>query len=255
MAAYGDIDDQMAGLKQGLDSRAVSRIASFEIMSGRPVFTYRGDEEVCYPFMDDTGIVTWDGDFSTDNLIFIFIYRDGNSHVLEPVTRVIFNTDQETTMNDLIAQVEADIPGSVARSPDEDNRIIEIELKRHSVVVLALVTGGTVPTNTISYRNSAEFIGVAMFDNQEEAGRFTLAGERIDEKGLYQFGDRVNVMINGLVSVDVGEDVEAEDPVYIIAAGDNRGKFGKTAGSNIPVNGRFINDSNINEVADIRINK
>ena len=254
MPAYSDMDERISGLKQGICNRVASRIAAKNIRAGGPAFAYEKDEDLCYPFLEDTGVVTWAGDFATGNSIAITVAIDGAAPI--DVTAVAFDTDQATTMNALISQIEADVEGAEASGTDTtNNRVLEIFVQGSNVVVTATVTGGTAPTNTITYDTAGVFLGVAMFTNKESAARQTLAGDVIEDTEGYIDGERVSIMINGWISVEVGEAVDAQTPAYILTSGDGKGKFGGTASGNISTDSAFTINAAANGFADIRINK
>ena len=88
------------------------------------------------------------------------------------VTTVPFNSNQLTTMNDLITQIEADVTDAVAAldPTDTNNRTLIIQLESGSITaVTAVVTGGaTQPVATITYTTDDDVLEVAAWTETEK---------------------------------------------------------------------------------------
>lgn len=91
--------------------------------------------------------IVFDADFVTGNSIQFVI----NNIV---VTSVPFNTDQETTMQDAITQIEADVPNSTALLDDVDANDRTLVVTVSNITLLessAIVTGGASQPTAISF--------------------------------------------------------------------------------------------------------
>ena len=253
MAAYDDMDKKISGLKQGLDSRVSSRIAARNISAGSPAFGFIGREGLCFPYLENTADITWTNDFVAGNTIILTITRDGgNNEILAPI---VFDTDHDTTMNNLVNHVDTAVEGASARAPDTvNNRVLEISLNGYVIGVQVFLIGTANPS-TIAYRNTGDFLGIPMFENKEAAKRFALDGKLLKETESYRKGDRVSIIINGWGTVEVGEAVDANSQVYILSSGTGKGKFGGAGEDNILVDALYQTNTDAAGVANIRIDK
>jgi hypothetical protein len=174
MGAYSNTDAKIAGLKQGLSSRVLSkRVAETAgIEYGYPVFGYEGNDNDAYLYHNNVGVILFDADFVTSNSIVITV--DGTA-----VTAVPFNTSHTQTMTDLKEQIQNDITGAVVTLTDATNNrelTITIEDDNERVVAEAVTGGASQPTGTVSYTSSQIFLGLTLITHQESAVKEDLDG-------------------------------------------------------------------------------
>lgn len=237
MSAYDIMDEAFAGMKYGLDSRVVSkRVAdSAGIAYGMPVFGYVGasglgtarDDNI-HTYKNDRGIITFDADFEASNSIIITV--NGTA-----VTAVVFDTDHDTTMDLVIAQIEAEITGCSASSSGVNNRILNIDIDNTEMTVAEAITGGgSQPTGTVTYETRMVFIGFTMFTQQESAVKYDLSGVVVDAADAqYDYDDVANVMVDGWIYVVTSAAVNNNAQAYCIAAsGSTQGQVDDLATNN-----------------------
>jgi hypothetical protein len=256
MGAYNDIDTKLAGLKQGLDSRVVSRRSSQAagLDFGYPVFGYAGNEKDVFLFRNNRAKILWDADFVTGNSIDITV--DGTA-----VTTVPFNTDHDTTMDDVAAQIEADIAGSSVTLIDTggNNRdiYITIEDDDNRAATEAVTGGASQASGTITYDSTMIFEGISMFSQREAAQKVDANGVVLEAAtAAYPEKEAANVMIDGWITVVTADAVVSKSAAYVVATGANQGKVTDSASGNTALTGATIDeDVSAAGLAIVRINK
>lgn len=147
----------------------------------------------------NVAVLSFDADFVTGNDIDL----DVNGVA---ITTVPFNTDQATTLADLVAELD-----SLDNISAEGTGAREVTLTGAGIVVLLeniAVTGGASQANgSAAYSNGQGFVGVALLDHAREQ---TLAGV-----AQYDQFEAVSVMSQGRVYVYVEQAVAVGDPVYL----------------------------------------
>ncbi len=223
MGDYDVMDEAIAGLKYGIDSRIEGGWACAEsdgISFGMPVFGYIGDEEYAYNYHLDVGKIVFDADFVTLNEIVINVNG-------EDAATVTYATSHDNTMNLLVAAVSAlDGVECVLDADDGDNRTLLIQVKGDDAVVTETVTlGGSQPTGTITYGSSQVYLGMSMFVQKSAATS--------DGEAMYDQFDAVNVIVEGWVYANSVGTCKANNEAYVYAtAGDDFGKL-SSAGEEI----------------------
>lgn len=130
-----------------------------------------------HPKSNDDNIcdIVFDIDFVTDNSIAVTINTE--------LTTIPFNTDQDTTMDDIKADIEANanLAGVQVTLTDEDgnNRSLQIYYEGTSLTVTAVVTGGaSQPVATITYSTADEYPATAwigkMFPKDPGSGTWAM---------------------------------------------------------------------------------
>lgn len=214
MAAYDYIDEAVAGLLYGLDNQIEGGwAAKEEIEFGRPVFGYAGDEKSLYNFYNDVGKIVWDADFITGNLIDITVNTVS-------VAQVPFNTDHDTTMDDIVSAVSALSGVECILDPDDvNNRTIYVRVKGVTAALTEDVTGGaSQASGTITYTTGQTYVGVSV--------------KTQNAPGVYEQYDAVNVLARGTVYADCSTAAKANQDALV-------GVDSKFANSGLSVNARF----------------
>ena len=230
---YGNMEKSVAGLKQGIDSRVESRPAGGVIQFGRPAMGKSGDNKV-YAFGVSSKLVL-DADLITDNEIEVVV----NGVNVIPVT---YSISHDTTMTAIVNQINADIEGAEASldAGDVDNRTIVISIPGKDVTASMTITGGSSqPGVTVTSENNQLVVGVVLRTAKEKAG-----------ENQYNKYEAVNVLIEGRVTVEIGEAVKINDPVFILNTGVNKGKFGN---SGIALKGAVYSENSNGSLANIVI--
>lgn len=223
MPEYGNMNQAFAGLRYGImDGDVETRIAQEEVGFGLPVFGYEGEIETGYKYYADVAKVVFDADFVASNSIIITV--NGT-----PSTATVFDTDQETTLAALVANVAA-LAGveCVADDSDVDGRTILVRTKGATAVVTEAITGGaSQATGTITTGSGQVFLGITMSTQKEDF--------------FYNALDTMNVVHKtGRVYAQVTGVAVANGKAYL----GTDGKFSATAGTDIGC--VFVS----NEVAD-----
>lgn len=256
MPQYENIDQKIAGLKQGLDSRVASKRSDevSGLLYGQPAFGYAGNDKDAFLYHDNRAQIVWDADFVTSNLIDITV--DGTA-----VTQVPFNTDQATTINDIVTQIEADITGADAVATDTGgaNRTITITIEDDNdrVVTEAVTAGASQASGTITYDSTQIFLGIVMRTQKEAAQKVDVDGNVIQAAVQgYEQKDAANIMINGWIVVETADAVVSTSAAYVVKTGANQGKVTDSASGNVALSGVTIDeDVAAAGLAIVRINK
>lgn len=233
MAQYGDMDQKIAGLKYGIaESRDESWVVADAegIPFGYPVFGYRGDPNNAYRFHNDQDTVVFDDDFVTGNNI------DGSVNG-DAITQVPFDTDQDTTIANLVAAIQALDADYIVELTDTggNNRTIRIVTPGETAVSAFTVTGGAsqaVAAITSAFSAELEYLGAARHEHKEPETQGT-------NSATWELGDTINVMAQGQLYAEVGEAVNANTDAYVLVSGGNIGKYGNNSGSDFATDSRF----------------
>lgn len=164
--------------------------------------------------LSNVAVITFDADFVTSNSITLEVNG-------EEVGPVVFDTDQETTIEALAAAIDAldDIDAEVT-----DAREITVKGGDMAIEIDDIeITGGVSQADSeIEYKSGDFFVGVALFDQGFM--------QDLDGKVLYEKKDPVSVLTRGRVYVLAEQDIKAGDPVFVrfMVDGDKvRGGFRK----------------------------
>jgi hypothetical protein len=255
MTAYNDITPKVAGLKQALGSRVLSKTVkeTSGIEYGYPVFGYEGNDTDCFLFHNNVGVILFDADFVASNSIVITV--DGTA-----VTAVPFNTSHTQTMTDLKEQIQADIAGATVTLTDATNNrelTITIEDDAERVVAEAVTGGASQPSGTISYSSSQVFLGLTLKTDKGDAVRTDLNGNVLSAStAYYALTETANVAIDAIMTIVTGSAVTSEKQAYVVATGAEQGKITDVSTSNTILAGVFIKETVASAgLADVRINK
>ena len=216
MPAYGDIDTAKAGILYGLDNQiegvwASKLVAGIEF--GRPVFGYAGDSTNLYTFKNDVGKIVFDADFVSLNEIIITVNGVDTS-------TVAFDTDHDTTMDLVLAAINAlaDVE-AVLDADDSNNRTFYILEKGVTAVVAEAITlGASQATGVITYTTAQIFVGMSILTQ--------------NDSGLYEQYDAVNVLVKGYAYGDSTTVAAANIAAYV-------GTDGKFANTGVEIGARF----------------
>lgn len=218
MPQYGNMDEAILGLKA--DNGSVTRVESWaaqeDIAFGSTVFSYLGEQEKAWGYHNDTAKIVFDADFVTGNLI------DGTVNTVA-WTQVPFDTDHDTTMDNLVTAITA-LAGVEAAldSGDANNRTVFIRTMGLDNTTTVTVTGGaSQPGDTITYQSDQVFIGVAL-----NVAKNT---EVVNDCKYYQ-NETASVMNIGIIWAALNGTANNNDIAYIVSSGTPAGKFDDTAG-------------------------
>lgn len=216
MGAYNNMDKAVAGLVSGLDKRVESWAAAEAITFGRALFAYVGGAKKAYQYHNDRSTVTLDADTVTSNAIAWSVIVAGVTYS----GTVNFTSNHETTMNALVAAIEAAVPNSVVTLSATPFRVFTVDVDGQDPVVDLVITGGvSQPADTVAVSSRQVFIGVSMFTQKEN--------------GYYLVNEAVNVLARGEIYVSTYGAVNANAAAYVIkAAGSTKGLFSATSASN-----------------------
>jgi len=231
--AYGYIDEGIQGLYDQLDVDIQGRwVAGEEIEFGEAVFTNTGEDNIVYAYKNDVGVIAFDADFVSGNVITITV----NGVATSPVT---FATDHDTTAAAVASAINAlDGVSCVLDPADTDNRTFLIQVKGQNAEVSEEVTGGaSQATGTITYDSSQVFVGISTFFQ--------------NSVGVYQEFDPINVLSRGLIWVRPTAVTNANKRVFVVTtAGTTLGSFG-TAGYEI--NATYRRNADANALGQIEV--
>jgi len=237
MTEYENINEAVAGLKHGLNSRVISKVAAEDLPLGYPLFALKGNDESIGLLNNDESVVLYDADFVALNNIEFNVTRPGpNDTDVTSQVNVVFDTDQATTLAALVAAVDAidgiDAAGTGVREitvNSDDGAAITVT----TVVTLGVSQAGA--TVTPANSGNQTFRGVSMLTQTNPVP--------------YKSGDMVNVFLEGGIWIYVGSDCVSQSPVYY----DANGEFNK-AGTAV-ADAIFETDLAAAGLARITINK
>lgn len=160
-----------------VDKIMIGRVDSGDASLSDALDVIQGETQDWYALIiivTKTGKIVFDADLITGNNVDIVV--NGTA-----VTTVPFNTDHDTTMDDIIAQIETDIPNSSASldTGDVDNRTILIEVFETGVTTLtAVVTGGvSQAVATITFITIDDYKAVAAWTETQKKIFFYASSE------------------------------------------------------------------------------
>lgn len=249
MGQYNDLDQAVLGMKADNDS--ITRVESFaaqeDITFGYPVFGYLGIEEKAYAYHLDTAKVIYDADFVTGNSIAFSV----NSIAITPV---IFNTDHNTTMNDLLAAVTGLDGVDASLDPnDVNNRTLFVRTIGLDNTTTSVVTGGaSQPVATITYQSDQIFLGVNLFVQKDVLIANNCKVYQNQTAAIINTG-----IIWSIVDTATGGELAYNDNAFLVGSGATAGKFSLTAGLDINCKFKsnvYTNSTTNDIIAKIEIN-
>jgi hypothetical protein len=219
---YGNQKKAILGSVLGLHQDIETRIAGQKIYPGDPLFAAVGDAQgVFLPAL--TAAKATVSALVTGNNVAITI----NGVAVDPVT---YNTDATTTLNGVVNAINA------------NNEVRELGIEAYRVAGETLIfylSSGNVAisaSGAISAGASQGTISFASYTNKKFIGvaRHSDSLSYREGAGFYPMGEEVNVIIHGIVAVNVapGGDPAAYKPAYVIMTGDDIGKFTAEASGN-----------------------
>lgn len=223
MAAYGTMDQALAGLMYGLTNEdQITGIAKASISFGSAVFAYKGDESAVYGYIQDSAKLVFSADLVASNSIQVTV----PGYTIGAVT---FATSHANTMNLIVNALASAGLEAVVDSSDATSRTLILRKKATTISsASAAVTGGASQASvTASYGSSQIFVGFAAFTAKE-------VGLNLG----YAAGEVVNVMRSGRLWVNSTGSLKAHGITYFDAA------TGKVASSGIALPGRYFTNSN-----------
>ena len=214
------------------------------------------NKQVALPYSEVATLV-FDADIITGNSI------DGKVNGTA-ITTVPFNTDHDTTMDDLVTELES-LDGVSASLTDTggDNRTVKIVVDHTDAARLdedaALsdwaVTGGASQAGiTITYSTEDVFVGILRHEHKM-AKTVANVSPNANSQYVKVFNKEAgSVLDEGIIWVTVTEAVAVEDTAYVVGKGADRGKFSKTsATTNIDSTGKFKSATTGAGIAKLKI--
>jgi len=210
-------------MKYGVDYQVVETWKAGEAINfGYPVFGYAGDDDsegnfgTAWKYHLDTSVVTFDADFDASDTVTVTVNGvEGDT--------VTYATDHDTTMDLIVASIEAIAPTATVTLTDQsDNRKISIFIPGTDVVATYAIAGGSTVGDDVAVSSSQVFLGVALFTQKEPA---TVGGD-----AYYETGDAMNVLTKGKIWAVSYAAVDSTDTAYVETSGANKGKFGGDSG-------------------------
>lgn len=225
MSQYGDFDKALPGLKYGTNSN-VRSFASKEINGidfGLPVFGYEGNDNDVFAFHNNVAKVVFDADLVTSNQVDVTV--NGVA-----VTPVVFDTDHDTTMDNIKDAIEAEIDGAVVVLLDTGsvNRdfTITIEDGVDRVVTAPVTLGAGQAGTVVTVSSSMIYKAFAMHTHKEAAEKKDLEGNVIDAAtAKYELNSSVNGFIEGWIWGITDGNGESGKDVYVNTTGADQGKI------------------------------
>jgi hypothetical protein len=231
--------EAFAGLK--VDSRfdhVETGQASVAIPFGYPVGAEAGNLTQVAKFSKDNCSLLYDADFVTGNLI------NGTVNGVA-WTEVPFDTDQATTLTNLIAAVNA-LDGVTATAGAARTVLIEMD-DGSQITVTTVVTGGaSQAVGTPTYSSDNVFRGIALHKHQQQLSVGVQTAQ-------YAVGEPVSVLRQGAAWGECSVAVTADEDAYVdIAAGT--GKFTNVSTDNVATGGKFRSTLAAAGIAKVEIN-
>lgn len=177
--------------------------------------------------------ILFSADFVTSNTINLDV--NGVS-----ISEVVFTSSHNITFNNLIDSIDA-LTGVTAVAGTGDEVIITIDNSLSNIKIdnLSITGGASQAANIITYSSSDKFEGVAVLRHGQP---IVIGG---DDK--YQPKDDVNVLTKGVVYVEVVNNVNYGDPVYVYndkTNEANQGQFTNDPTGNLQVvTGKFLSSA------------
>jgi hypothetical protein len=221
-----------------LDVGAVGQIATLE---GRNIKTRNAEQVMSFgrAVMQGTNkgvdgknvfvskaVLTFDADFVTGNTIDLDV--NGTS-----ITQVPFDTDQATTLANLISAIDAltgisAVAGSGARDIDIT---VDDALENITVDNVIVASGASQAGSSVVYNSVDIFEGIAALRHNQP--------KIVGGDDQYEINDPINVLTKGVIYVEVVATVAYGDSVYVYndkANSTNQGQFtNNSSGNNIVV--------------------
>lgn len=232
MAAYGNMDQALAGLLYGLTNEdQLSGVAKSNIGFGAAVFAYKGDNSEVYSYLQDSAKLVFSADLVASNSIQVSVTG-------YTIAAVVFATSHLNTMNLIVNAINAAGLEAVLDSSDATNRTIVLRKKATTITsaTAAVTLGASQATVTSSYGSSQVFVGFAQFTSKE-----------IGTGVGYATGEIVNVMRSGRLWVPSTGSLKAHGLAYFDTAS------GKVASSGIALPARYFTNSNTQNLVVIEL--
>lgn len=230
-----DLSAAYAGMKAdaGFD-RVETYKADGSINFGRAVGAEAGEEYAVRIPTRDVAALLFDADFVTSNSIIITV--NGVATAAVP-----FNTDHDTTVDDVAAAILAlTAVTSVTLTDATNNREFTIETKGVTITVSEAVTGGaSQATGTPTYSSNDVFRGISVHQH--------------NEVGYYEDDEPVSTMTQGVVWVDAAIAVTKDQTVYVDIA-NGLGKFTSASSGNLATGGKFKKTITAAGIVPVEIN-
>lgn len=252
MAIYGRMEEAIAGLPYGIgfsyDVKTYK--AGEQIEYGSPVFGYEGNDIDCYKAKRDTLILTLDADLVTSNVCTLTLQSIKNGVTQDEIIAETFDTDHDTTMDNIVAAIEAEYTNATVTLTDGvNNRQITIFEEGANWTGSGVVTlGASQATITATYTTAQVFLGIA---------RYTTINAYISSTGYYVYGDPVNVQITGEIWINTQAAVSSHTAAYVIysyVTPANQGLFTGTATNNYDTGCKFTSTNTAAGLARVEIN-
>lgn len=232
MGAYNNTEPAFAGLVHDIKAgnrRTSTWRAGEQLGFGIGAFGYEGDDVNVYSAKQDEATITLDADFVASNVITTTVTIDGVAQ--SPVATTWVDT-HDNMMDAHKADLEAAISGLVVTLTDSvDNRQFTLLYKGGNIntVVSVVTLGASQAGITIGYGTAQIFLGVTQYT----------AKATVDNVGVYEEDDAVNVLEIGKIWVEVNGAVNANtDAFCIMTIGSDQSKFNGTD-TNYVTNAKF----------------
>ena len=255
MGAYDKPEEAIAGLQYGAnisDKDVISRYAVVDDISpGDPLFSYAGDNTNCYQAARDTLILTFSADLVALNVTTLTLSAITNGVDDANIIAETFDTDHDTTMDNIVDAIETAYPYATVTLTDAvNNRQITIFQEGANWTGSGVVTlGASQATITPTYTTAQIFIGVAVL-NQICTNT---------TRGIYPQGFMVDVLNEGKIYVNTTVAVDANTDAYAIwsyTTPANQGKFTNVSTTgNYETGCRFLTSTTGAGLAAIEVNK
>lgn len=254
MGAYDRPEVALAGLQYGAnisDKDVISRYAAVDDISpGDPLFGYEGDDINCYQAARDTLILTFSADLVALNVTTLTLSAITNGVNDAQTVAETFDTDHDTTMDNLVAAIEAAYPNATVTLTDAiNNRQITIQQNGANWTGSGVVTlGVSQATITPTYTTAQVFIGIAVLNHMSTN----------TTRGLYEVGDMVDVLSEGKIYVNTSVAVNANTDAYVIwtyTTPANQGKFTNVSSGNYETGCKFLTSTTGAGLAAVEVNK
>lgn len=200
------------GFKNCLSPRAFA-----EIPVGRGVAKVVGEDYAIRLPAQNQSVITLDADLVTDNDVDITV----NGVALATIP---FNTDHDTTMDDIATALAALAEVNTAVVSGATNRVLTVTAEQGEVVVVdsfVVTNGASQATATIVNGTQDSLYGVAL--RIQNKMNLLAPNTGSDGPAPYYEGEPVSMLTKGRVYVLVDGDVTSDDPVYcrfVAGAGD-----------------------------------
>lgn len=212
MGAYGNIEQALEGMKFGLDSEVVSRVAGNEANFGKAAVVYAGDSDKAYQYLLDRSTATFAADFVASNVIKVTV--NGKQATAN------WTTDQAGTIAAVVTAVNA-LDGVTCTY--SSGRVIVITTQGEVCTASLSITGGASQTTMTQVLScSASVFGVFL---------------RVQKyPGKFEVRDVAPIVREGELWVMTADAVVANSSAYLV---DATGAFTGASSGNVSTNFKF----------------